>query len=820
MLSHSFDFFQLVLEASWQTSPIILLILLVRFLMGPRIQARWLSLLWLLVLIRLLVPITLFPASPVSLQNIALVDRPLQQVALVLPSPAAHEEESGSHPVLQGPAISGAPSAQWMSDDATFSTDSSSNSWWITAASIWLTGTLIALFIMIGARFRLSRRLAKNRAPVDPAVAVIWDKCCQRLRIRRAPRLRMSPDIGSPALVGLIHPVLLLPEGNFAAFSGEDWENVFVHELAHYQRADHWTHALQQLALALHWFNPVVWLGFRLLRADRELAADEWALRHLKTESSSTYGNTLLKILAESSRPDLSLSSVGILEDRTRLKQRLERIVAFSPRTLTGSLLGMGLVACMGVLALGRQPEKTDLTKYDSLQREEILVLAARTGDLPAVREMLRSGVKVDATAYIEANNQTALIAAASTGRIDSIKLLLSKGADINLKIDHQTDGHPDVKMGPVETAYKNGFSKCASYLISRGAICDPSLIAAATGNQAKLKAVLAREPADVKQLKLLCKIAAANGQADSFRLILKEIRSQPGDSRYWRLDDGSVVVSIARGNRAVVQAILDSGETLNKNGVMRITGPASETPGMREWLISKGFTVPVYNDGEKLIDATEREDIPEMERLLKAGTDVNYRGDSSWTPITKSAAWDRAHAMKFLFAHGADPNSIHIAGSYYTPLCLTSKPPMADMVLAAGGDINGPLFKSQGLHIIEYAVALYRTEMVKWYLDHGVDPAKLKGESDDATLLFDASNAEIAELLIQHGVDVNTRAKDGRTALYEICERQQDAAGAARVLLQHGADPNAKADDGSTPIKVARNKAVIDVLVEFGAKK
>ena len=62
----------------------------------------------------------------------------------------------------------------------------------------------------------------------------------------------------------------------------------------------------------------------------------------------------------------------------------------------------------------------------------------------------------------------------------------------------------------------------------------------------------------------------------------------------------------------------------------------------MREWLISKGFTVPVYNDGEKLIDATEREDIPEMARLLKAGADVNYRGDSSWTPITKSAAWDR----------------------------------------------------------------------------------------------------------------------------------------------------------------------------------
>ena len=74
------NIFQTVLSASWQTSLIILLILVVRPVMGARIPARWRSLLWALVLVRLLVPVALLPRNPVSMQNIALVNRPVDQV--------------------------------------------------------------------------------------------------------------------------------------------------------------------------------------------------------------------------------------------------------------------------------------------------------------------------------------------------------------------------------------------------------------------------------------------------------------------------------------------------------------------------------------------------------------------------------------------------------------------------------------------------------------------------------------------------------------------------------------------------------------------
>ena len=268
MPSHLTGLFHLVLEASWQSSLIILLILLVRPLMGASVPARWRYLLWALVLIRLLVPISDFPSNPVSMQNIEVVDRPFEQVDVVLhsvqppepPSVVSKEEPSAPQPARAFVAAP-APESRFVIP------------WWTAAAGIWLAGMVISIGVLIGAQVLLWRRLEKNRVPVEAGALAIWERCCLRLRIKHGPVLCKSPAVASPALVGLVRPVLLLPEGPFATFSPEDWENIFVHELAHYRRADHWVHAVQLAALSVHWFNPVVWLGFRQLRADRELAA-------------------------------------------------------------------------------------------------------------------------------------------------------------------------------------------------------------------------------------------------------------------------------------------------------------------------------------------------------------------------------------------------------------------------------------------------------------------------------------------------------------------------------------------------------------------
>ena len=214
--------------------------------------------------------------------------------------------------------------------------------------------------------------------------------------------------------------------------------------------------------------------------------------------------------------------------------------------------------------------------------------------------------------------------------------------------------------------------------------------------------------------------------------------------------------------------------------------------------------------NGEQLIDAVAREDIPEMSRLLKLGTDVNFRGKDDWTPITKAAASGKVASVQFLLAHGADPNSVKKNWDY-SALCLAKKPEIADMLLAAGGKIDASRF-------MHYGVMFGFPEKVEWLIAHGVDPTKMQGHNPDETLLFDAGSPEVAEILIQHGADVNARAKNGETAIESICFENAKPAEIARVLLKHGADPNARNDNGSTPLMYAYDGATVDVLVEYGA--
>ena len=106
----------------------------------------------------------------------------------------------------------------------------------------------------------------------------------------------------------------------------------------------------------IHWFNPVVSLGIRRLRADRELAADEWALQHLSGERSLAYGETLFKTLADRpARLTFQPGMVGISEDGAQMRQRLRGITNFLPqRRVHRSLAGLAVVLLLGTVVLGQ----------------------------------------------------------------------------------------------------------------------------------------------------------------------------------------------------------------------------------------------------------------------------------------------------------------------------------------------------------------------------------------------------------------------------------------------------------------------------------
>lgn len=99
-----------------------------------------------------------------------------------------------------------------------------------------------------------------------------------------------SENVVSPFVLGIIKPKIYLPFN----MNVQDIEHVIAHEQAHINRKDHWWKPLGFLILTLHWFNPLMWLGYVLLCRDIELACDEKVIKELNTEQKADYSQALL----------------------------------------------------------------------------------------------------------------------------------------------------------------------------------------------------------------------------------------------------------------------------------------------------------------------------------------------------------------------------------------------------------------------------------------------------------------------------------------------------------------------------------------------
>ena len=99
-----------------------------------------------------------------------------------------------------------------------------------------------------------------------------------------------SEAVVSPFVLGIIKPKIYLPFNMIE----QDMEHVIAHEKAHLGRKDHLWKPLGFLILTLHWFNPMVWLGYILLCRDIELACDEKVVKELNNEQRADYSQALL----------------------------------------------------------------------------------------------------------------------------------------------------------------------------------------------------------------------------------------------------------------------------------------------------------------------------------------------------------------------------------------------------------------------------------------------------------------------------------------------------------------------------------------------
>ena len=258
------DLFGKVLELSWQAGLIALAVMAVRLLLRRRVSRRAICLLWALVALRLLLPVSMTVKSSVSVQpEVAPVSRAyqqLQQTQLQDIPPAAPGEaaSAGAAEQPQPPAAAGkAPDT-------------------LAQALPWLwclgMGAMAAYMLLSIAWMRFTLRRAER---VEGNVYR-----CSRWR--------------TPFVLGVFAPRIYVPAG----VPQEDLPQVLAHERCHIRRGDHVCKPLAFLLLAVHWFNPVLWMAYILLGRDMENACDETVLRDADAAQRAAYSRALVSCAA------------------------------------------------------------------------------------------------------------------------------------------------------------------------------------------------------------------------------------------------------------------------------------------------------------------------------------------------------------------------------------------------------------------------------------------------------------------------------------------------------------------------------------------
>jgi beta-lactamase regulating signal transducer with metallopeptidase domain/peroxiredoxin len=346
-----------------QSSVLILILLILDRLLRKRVRAVVRYWIWMLVLVKLLLPPSL--SSPTSLAwwlgdklpqtPLATVDAPPEpREEVLLSSPPALETMPREIAMTQtaiDPATSPAAPISDRVNPATVPAPVAPT-WQALVLAGWLIVVAVMLAIL-AQRALFVRRLVAQSQDASERMLSLLDRCRRQMRVRTPVRLRVTSVSASPSVCGLVRPTILIPQGMLIHLDSGQWKSILLHELAHVRRADLWVNLAQTLLQIAYVYNPLLWLANATIRKVREQAVDETVLAAMGDEAEE-YPRTLLNISKLAfGRPNLTLRLIGVVESKRTLIARIRHITSRPfPTTATLGVAGFVLVLVVGAALL------------------------------------------------------------------------------------------------------------------------------------------------------------------------------------------------------------------------------------------------------------------------------------------------------------------------------------------------------------------------------------------------------------------------------------------------------------------------------------
>jgi beta-lactamase regulating signal transducer with metallopeptidase domain len=246
----------------------------------------------------------------------------------------------------------------------------------LIAAVVWILGAVAIVGRFVIGLVTLDRWTREGRVVTAPA----WLAPLARLSPSPRPRLVSSDRLSSPLSWGVSPGVIVVDPASLDA--AETAPAVLAHELAHLKRRDWVFLILSRLAVALFWFNPLVWRLHAVLAARSEEAADAEALR---TVDAPTYARALVRLAA--CPPTLSHAATPMAANTRTLKRRIACIMSASPNRRRPLAVALS-VAALAVVATPLAALEIREHGFDAPPLPSLPAMAALVAPLPPIPPM------------------------------------------------------------------------------------------------------------------------------------------------------------------------------------------------------------------------------------------------------------------------------------------------------------------------------------------------------------------------------------------------------------------------------------------------
>ncbi len=318
------------------SSVLILVVIALRYVLRGKLSLRMQYALWLLVLVRLLVPVS-FGASDLSVMNAVPERAPTVQQGIYRQDIIGERNDAPANAGTVGiPAQSmneaAPPDLVQNVTTATVTAPTVEKTDWASIAkTVWLAGAAALGLVFLAVNLRFGKKLRRSRERVEET-----DACLP---------VYESGETDTPCLFGVAKPsIYVTPDTRTEA---ETLRYALAHEQTHYRHGDNLWAVLRGVCLALHWYNPLVWWAAELSRRDAELACDEATIRRIGESERAAYGRTLIRMTCEK-RPALLVTATMMTDSGRGLKERISLLVK-KPKTAAYTAVAVLLIAGLSV---------------------------------------------------------------------------------------------------------------------------------------------------------------------------------------------------------------------------------------------------------------------------------------------------------------------------------------------------------------------------------------------------------------------------------------------------------------------------------------